>query len=44
MQADTLTNMLGSITDGFLTLDRAWRFTFVNAEAQRMLGRHARAD
>ena len=37
--ADRLTNILGSITDGFLTLDRAWRFTFVNAEASRMLGR-----
>jgi PAS domain S-box-containing protein len=37
--ADRLTNILGSITDGFLTLDREWRFTFVNAEALRMLGR-----
>jgi PAS domain S-box-containing protein len=37
--ADRLTNILGSITDGFLTLDRAWSFTFVNAEALRMLGR-----
>jgi signal transduction histidine kinase/DNA-binding response OmpR family regulator len=37
--ADRLTNILGSITDGFLSLDRGWRFTFVNAEALRMLGR-----
>jgi signal transduction histidine kinase/CheY-like chemotaxis protein len=37
--ADRLTDMLGSITDGFLSLDREWRFTFVNAEALRMLGR-----
>jgi PAS domain S-box-containing protein len=39
MLADRLTNILGSITDGFLTLDREWRFTFVNGEALRMLGR-----
>ena len=38
-QADVLTNVLESITDGFLTLDRQWRYTFVNIEAQRMLGR-----
>jgi PAS domain-containing protein len=37
--AYTLTNVLESITDGFLTLDREWRYTFVNNEAQRMLGR-----
>jgi PAS domain S-box-containing protein len=36
---EQLTNILGSITDGFLTLDRDWRFTFVNSEALRMLGR-----
>ena len=37
--AYTLTNTLESITDGFLTIDHEWRFTFVNNEAQRMLGR-----
>ena len=37
--AYTLTNVLESITDGFLTLDRDWRYTFVNVQAQRMLGR-----
>ena len=37
--AYTLTNVLESITDGFLTVDREWRYTFVNIEAQRMLGR-----
>jgi PAS domain S-box-containing protein len=34
-----LANTLDSITDGFLTLDRDWRFTFVNNEALRMLDR-----
>ncbi|HKX32317.1 MAG TPA: response regulator, partial [Blastocatellia bacterium] len=28
-----------SITDGFVTLDREWRYTYVNAEAERMLNR-----
>ena len=37
--AYTLTNVLESITDGFLTVDREWRYTFVNIQAQRMLGR-----
>jgi PAS domain S-box-containing protein len=36
--AARLTNTLESITDGFLTLDRAWRYTYVNQEALRMLG------
>jgi PAS domain S-box-containing protein len=30
--------ILESITDGFLTLDADWRFTYVNAEAERMNG------
>jgi signal transduction histidine kinase/PAS domain-containing protein/ActR/RegA family two-component response regulator len=30
---------LESITDGFVTLDRDWRFRFANAEAGRMLNR-----
>ncbi|MEO8524595.1 MAG: PAS domain-containing protein [Caldimonas sp.] len=37
--ADRLANILGSITDALLTLDRDWRFTFANAEALRMLRR-----
>ena len=37
--AERLTNILGSITDAFLTVDHEWRFTFVNSEALRMLGR-----
>jgi PAS domain S-box-containing protein len=34
-----LTNILESITDGFLTLDRDWRYTYVNNEAVRLLDR-----
>jgi PAS domain S-box-containing protein len=30
--------ILESITDGFIALDRAWRFTHVNAEAERING------
>ncbi len=31
--------ILASINDGFLALDRDWRFTYVNAAAERMLSR-----
>ena len=31
--------ILESITDAFFTLDRQWRFTYVNAQAERLLGR-----
>lgn len=31
--------ILGSITDGFLALDRKWRFTYINPEAERHLFR-----
>ncbi|MCC7021323.1 MAG: PAS domain S-box protein [Thermomicrobiales bacterium] len=31
--------LLERITDGFYALDRAWRFTYVNDAAERMLGR-----
>jgi PAS domain S-box-containing protein len=37
--AQRLTNTLESITDGFLTLDREWRITYMNREAGRLLGR-----
>ena len=30
--------ILESITDGFFTLDREWRFDYVNPEAERILG------
>jgi PAS domain S-box-containing protein len=34
-----LTGTLESISDGLMTLDREWRFTYVNPEAERLLGR-----
>jgi diguanylate cyclase (GGDEF)-like protein/PAS domain S-box-containing protein len=37
--AERLTTTLESITDAFFTLDREWRFTFVNREAERLLQR-----
>jgi PAS domain S-box-containing protein len=37
--AARLTRTLESITDGFCTLDPEWRFTYVNAEAERFLQR-----
>ena len=33
--------ILESITDGFLALDREWRITYVNAEAERINGLRA---
>lgn len=32
------TTILESISDGFLALDREWRFTYVNEEAERTVG------
>ncbi|HHT9135336.1 MAG TPA: HD domain-containing phosphohydrolase [Candidatus Avalokitesvara rifleensis] len=32
-----VTHILGSITDAFFALDREWRFTYVNPEAERHL-------
>jgi PAS domain S-box-containing protein len=34
-----LTTTLESITDGFFTLDSQWRFSYVNAEAERLIVR-----
>ncbi len=34
--------ILESITDPFYTLDRTWRFTYVNREAEKLLRRHGR--
>jgi PAS domain S-box-containing protein len=31
--------ILGSITDGLVTFDSQWRYTYVNAEAARLIGR-----
>jgi PAS domain S-box-containing protein len=39
----TVREVLGRITDGFFALDRAWRFTYVNETAERILGR-SRSD
>lgn len=32
--------ILESITEGFFTIDRQWRFDYANPEAHRILGRH----
>jgi diguanylate cyclase (GGDEF)-like protein/PAS domain S-box-containing protein len=37
--AGHLRTTLESITDAFLTLDRQWRFTYMNSESERLLGR-----
>jgi PAS domain S-box-containing protein len=39
MVAEQLTTTLESLTDAFFTVDRNWRFTYVNAEAERSLRR-----
>jgi len=41
--AGRLTTTLESISDGFYTLDNDWRFTYVNGEAERLLGVQAAA-
>ncbi|HEX7029959.1 MAG TPA: PAS domain S-box protein [Gammaproteobacteria bacterium] len=37
--AESLQTTLESITDAFFTLDRDWRFTYVNARAERLMQR-----
>lgn len=37
VMAEQLTTTLESLTDAFYTLDRDWRFTYVNAEAERLM-------
>ena len=37
--AGRLTSTLESITDAFFTLDREWRFTYLNRQAERLLQR-----
>src|SRR5881394_2984628 len=37
--ARTLTDILENTTDGFFALDCAWRFTYVNPEAEALFGR-----
>ncbi|MGY6534804.1 MAG: PAS domain S-box protein [Pararhodobacter sp.] len=36
---DRVRQMLDSISDGFILLDHDWRFLFVNAQAERIIGR-----
>ncbi len=36
---ERVTHLMESIPDGLITLDREWRYTFVNAPAERLLGR-----
>lgn len=35
---ERLTNVLESVTDGFITLDEGWRITYVNQRAERIFG------
>ena len=37
--SERLAVTLESITDAFLTMDRDWRFTYLNPQAERLLGR-----
>jgi two-component system cell cycle sensor histidine kinase/response regulator CckA len=37
--ASTMTNILENTTDGFFTVDSEWKVTYLNAEAERMVGR-----
>lgn len=39
---ETIASVLESITDGFIALDRDWRFTYVNRAAERLLYRSRR--
>jgi hypothetical protein len=39
LMAEQLTTTLESLTDAFFTVDRDWRFTYVNGEAERLLRR-----
>ncbi len=41
--ARTMTNILEKTTDGFFAVDSDWNFTYVNAEAENMLGRKREA-
>jgi PAS domain S-box-containing protein len=36
--AQRLSNTLESITDAFFTVDRDWRYTYINRQAERLLG------
>ncbi|MBE9227968.1 PAS domain S-box protein [Phormidium sp. LEGE 05292] len=34
-----ITNILNSITDGFVSIDKDWRYTYVNSKAEEILGK-----
>ncbi|HEV2804866.1 MAG TPA: response regulator [Chthoniobacterales bacterium] len=36
--AQTMTNILEKTTDGFIAVDRDWKLTYINAEAEAMVG------
>ena len=38
---ERLTDILDSMTDGFVTVDRNWRYTLVNPAAERLIGKTA---
>ena len=40
-QSQHLTNVLQSMTDGFVSVDRTWCYTLVNPQAERLIGRPA---
>lgn len=37
-----MTSILESITDAFVTIDTQWRYTYVNSQAEKLLGKSAR--
>ena len=41
---DLLRDVLARVDDGFVALDRDWRYTYLNAQAARMLGRDKPED
>jgi PAS domain S-box-containing protein len=38
LQADKLGSILESISDGFFSVDNNWRYTYLNSQAEKMLG------
>src|SRR5436305_12205472 len=38
--AQTMTNILEKTTDGFFAVDSEWKLTYINAEAEAMVGRN----
>ncbi len=40
-QTEKLISILESISDGFLSIDNQWNFTYLNSQAEKLLGRRA---